>query len=52
MTDQETWYRFCMLCKYAYVRKEDVDTIYCSAPKYYCPHKKEIESAERKEEIE
>lgn len=46
---EEEWYQFCMLCKYAYTRKDDADAIYCSAPKWYCPHKKEIEDAERDE---
>lgn len=48
MNDKEKWYRFCMLCKYAYVRKEDAN-IYCSIPEDHCPHKNEIEEAEKKE---
>lgn len=49
MTDQEKWYRFCMLCKHSYKRIDDADTVYCSVPNYVCPHKDEIEHAERKE---
>lgn len=50
MTDREVWYRFCMICKYAFKRKDDADTVYCSAPKGYCPHEEEIEDAVREEE--
>lgn len=50
MNDYEIWYQFCMPCKYAYIRKEDADTVYCSVPKHDCPHKDEIEQAKRKEE--
>ena len=49
MREYEKWYQFCMLCKYAYVRKEDMD-IYCSVPRDRCPHKDEIERSEREEE--
>ena len=47
MTEYEKWYQFCMLCKYAYKRKDDADTGYCLVLECYCPHKKEIEDAER-----
>ena len=50
MNDYEQWYQFCMLCEFTYKRADDADDFYCSAPKGYCPHKKEIEDAERKEE--
>ena len=50
MKDYEKWYQFCMVCKYAYKRIDDADTVYCPAPKGYCPRKDEIEQFERKEE--
>ena len=50
MTDQEKWYRFCMLCEHSYIREDDADMVYCGAPDYHCPHKNEIEEEERKEE--
>lgn len=50
MTEYEKWYQFCMLCKYAYIKKDDAGKVYCSVSEWYCPHKKEIEDAERKEE--
>lgn len=48
MTDQEKWYRFCMLCEHSYIRADDADMVYCDMR--YCTHKNEIEEAERKEE--
>ena len=50
MNEYEVWYQFCMICKYSYRRKDDADMIYCRAPKKNCPHREEIEDAERKEE--
>ena len=49
MSDYEKWYQFCMICKYSYRRKDDADTIYCGALQGYCPHREEIEGAERKD---
>lgn len=46
----EIWYRFCQLCKYSYIRADDADTVYCRVPEGRCPHREEIEAAERKEE--
>lgn len=50
MKDREKQYRFCMLCKHAVRQNDDVDPILCTLPKGHCPHKEEIEDAERKEE--
>lgn len=53
MTDKEKWYRFCMLCEHSYKRADDADMVYCEMPNFrYCPHKKEIEEAEKAEKIE
>ena len=49
MIEYEKWYQFCMICKYAYKRKDDADTIYCDIPKELCPYKEEIETADRRE---
>ena len=49
MADQEKWYQFCMLCEHSYKREDDADMVYCGTLDH-CPHKNEIEEAERKEE--
>ena len=50
MTEQEKWYRFCMICKHSYKRVDDADGIYCELPGFrFCPHKKEIEQADRRD---
>ena len=51
MRDYEKWYQFCMLCEHSYKREDDAETVYCKvSDERYCPHRDEIEKAERKEE--
>lgn len=50
MSEFEKWYQFCMICPHSYKRKDDADTVYCRLKKNVCPHKDEIEEAERKKE--